>query len=80
MAVIIVIAAMPQLGLFLWWGSGLSTRVSHLEKEHDKLSDQVDGMTKLEIRIAMVEVILANQTRVLEQIRDRLPISNIITS
>lgn len=80
LVVAVLISALPQMGLFLWWASGLATRVKQLEKEHDKLSDQVDSMTKLEIRIAMVEVILANQTKVLEQIRDRLPNSTLLNS
>jgi len=61
-----------QLAGTVYWGSNISTRVKQLEKEQDRLEQEVNGIAKLDVRLSVVETILQAQTAVLEQIRDSL--------
>lgn len=65
-----------QLGGIIYWASNVGARVKQTEKDVDKISQEFDALTKLEIRLSIVETILDNQTSVLREIRDEIRESN----
>lgn len=67
-----VIAIVPEVGLFLWWASGLSTRVKALEVDKDRLYKEIDGMNMITNRLSVVEEQVRNMSHVLTEIRDEL--------
>lgn len=70
--VTVVLAIVPECGLFLWWGASISVRLKQLEADKDRLYKEMDGVSSLSTRIALLEQSMKNIETTLTEIRDEL--------
>ena len=67
--VALILTIVFQSAVIIWWASGISERVSVLEKRQDASAPQADRITRLEVNIEVVKDGIVEIKRLVQQRR-----------
>ena len=67
--VALILTIVFQSAVIIWWASGISERVSVLEKRQDASAPQADRITRLEVNIEVVKEGVTEIKRLVQQRR-----------
>jgi hypothetical protein len=63
----LIVTMMLQTGGIIWWAASASERLSALEKKVDSTAPQADRLTRVEVKLDVVQDNLGEIKRILQQ-------------